>query len=247
MNIIFAIISFTTLFIIPYKLVGEQFHQSCQELKDIHYNFYSFIQSKEGYKKIFPLIIYILFIIILIPILVIYFLYFICYLVIKNASLQNYRYLYKYIFFPYILTYLLTQFTTTYDNPSFRIVNYYFESFNIIFEQKYLIEFVIYIIVTFLISFLLQKVSKLFDETQKKLIEFLNVLFTSTMFTLIILACLGIFYILTDNVAETLDVNHISTFDVYAILAIHYGGCNLASNIIYLFCIKPFIERGEVT
>lgn len=247
MKIFFIIIALTTLLIIPYGLVFQKILQVYQEMRQIHSSFYGFINSKRGYKKILLAIIYIVFSIIIIPTLIIYFLYLICYLVIKNASLQNYRYLYKYIFFPYILTYLLTQFASTYDNTSIRIVYFYFESFNSIFEQKFSIEFVITIIVTFLISFLLHKVSKLFNETQKKLIEFLNVLFTSTIFTLIILACLGIFYILTDNVAETLASNHISTFDVYAILAIHYGGCNLASNIIYLFCIKPFIERSEIT
>ena len=130
------------------------------------------------------------------------------------------------------------------------IITEYFKQLNVLFTQKSVIEFYIILIIIALISCFLYFYPKFIfsdkNTIEKHFWDLLNLFYNSSMLTIIFLAFLGLFFILTDTVTSDLTQKfNISFFDVYSTLSLYYASCILLVKIIFNLSIKPFIESRK--
>ena len=251
MIIIFAIIIYT-LFIIPYKVTLNEFKELSLSIKETYNFFKKKFKKANKIGKVGYSILLIMISLLLLFLSFFYILSSACYNTLKKNVNSFHANVYQYFIVPYLITYYLVQFMGTDDSygKTLGIITEYFKQLNDLFTQKSVIEFYIILIIIALISCFLYFYPKFIfsdkNTIEKHFWDLLNLFYNSSMLTIIFLAFLGLFFILTDTVTSDLTQKfNISFFDVYSTLSLYYASCILLVKIIFNLSIKLFIESRK--
>lgn len=248
---IFIIIIYT-ICIIPKRSVLKELEKFFLEMKKTFVFFVEQYKNSKNLKKYLILILIIFISILVLLISPIFILYSICYHALKTNLNNIHANVYKYFVIPYTITWFLVS-NYIKDNDygiSLSIITEYFNRLSQLINEKSTIQFFCVLLVIGAISLFLNLFSKLFlsknNTFDKYFWGLITLLFTSSMLTIIFLAFLGIFFILTDNVTSDLTQKfNISYFDVYSTLSLYYASCILLVKIVFNLSIKPFIESRK--
>ena len=252
MNPIFIIIIIYTICIIPYCSVLKSLKNFWPEIKETFVFFIKRYKNSKSFKKFLNLILIIFISILALFIFFVFILYLICYHALKTNLNNIHANVYKYFFIPYVFTwFLVSNFITDNDyGISLSIIKEYFHRLSELFTENSVNQFFYILLISGAISLFLTLFPKKFlsenNSIDKDFWGLIALLFNSSMLTIIFLAFLGLFFILTDTVTSDLTQKfNISFFDVYSTLSLYYASCILLVKIIFNLSIKPFIESRK--